>query len=82
MTQNGTNTYRAGADFPGRRRNCMKKEKLFDVEYVSRYYPFEGIRHKRVYAPSASWIRNNWHSIIHTDEYRVKKCTEVKEALA
>ena len=42
----------------------MKKEKLFDVEYVSRYYPFEGTRHKRIYAPSASWIRNNWHSIM------------------
>ena len=64
--------------FPGKGRK-VKKEKLFDVEYVSRYYPLEGTHHKRVYATSAKEIRNNWHSIIHTDEYRIKKCTEIKE---
>lgn len=58
------------------------KIKTFDVEFVSRYYPLEGTRHKKVTAPSAKWIRDNWHSIIHTDEYRVKKCTEIKEATA
>lgn len=57
----------------------MKKMKTFDVAYVSRYYPFEGTYHKKVVAPSASWIRNNWHGIIHTDEYRIKKCTEIRE---
>lgn len=54
------------------------KIKLFDVAYVSRYYPFEGVRHIKVHATSASEIRNNWHSIIHTDEYRIKKCTPIE----
>lgn len=54
------------------------KIKLFDVAYVSRYYPFEGVRHIKVHATSAFEIRNNWHSIIHTDEYRIKKCTPIE----
>lgn len=52
--------------------------KEFIVYYVSKYYPLEGTRRKRVPAPSKKWIRNNWHSIIDTDEYSIMKIDEVK----
>lgn len=52
---------------------------LYRVFYKSRYYPFEGTRQRVVRASSKKEIRDNWHSIIHTDEYRITKIEEVKE---
>lgn len=52
--------------------------KTFKIYYKSRYYPFEGTRVKTVRAASKSVIRNNWHDIILTDEYRIVKIEEVK----
>ena len=52
---------------------------LYRVFYKSRYYPLEGIRRKVVRAKSKKEIRDNWHSIINTDEYRITKIEEVKE---
>lgn len=51
---------------------------LYRVIYKSRYYPFEGQMRKMVYANSKKEIRDNWHSIIHTDEYRIVRIEEVK----
>lgn len=51
---------------------------LYRVYYKSRYYPLEGTFHKMVRANSKKDIRNNWHSIIGTDEYRIVKIEEVK----
>lgn len=47
--------------------------KDYIVTYRSRYNPFEGDRRKRVTASSKKQIRAEWHSIIHTDEYRIVK---------
>lgn len=52
---------------------------LYRVIFKSRYYPFEGTYHKMVRANSKKEIRDNWHSIINTDEYRIVKIEEVKE---
>ena len=54
------------------------KFKEYIVTYRSRYYPFEGDHKRKVMAPNKKWIRDNWHSIIHTDEYRIVKSEEVK----
>lgn len=51
--------------------------KEFMVYYKSRYYPFEGTHKKRVTAANAKEIRVNWHSIIHTDEYKIVKVEEI-----
>ena len=48
------------------------------VTYRSRYYPFEGDHKRRVYATSKKEVRSNWHSIIHTDEYRIVSIDELK----
>ena len=53
--------------------------KEFIIHLVSRYYPLEGTRKKRIRASSKKWIRDNWHSIIHTDEYRITKIEEVRQ---
>lgn len=52
---------------------------LFRVFYKSKYYPYEGTHKKLVRADSKKDIRANWHSIIHTDEYRIMKIEEVPE---
>ncbi len=52
---------------------------LYRVIYKSRYYPLEGTRRKMVRANSKKEIRDNWHSIINTDEYRIVKIEEVQE---
>lgn len=52
--------------------------KSYRVYFVSRYYPYEGTRQKVVTAKSKKEIRDNWHSIIHTDEYRITKIEEVE----
>ena len=52
---------------------------LYRVIFKSRYYPLEGNRQRMVRANSKKEIRDNWHSIIHTDEYRIVKIEEVKE---
>lgn len=51
--------------------------KTYIVTYRSRYYPLEGTYQKRVVARSKKDIRAGWHSIIHTDEYRIVKIEEV-----
>ena len=56
----------------------MKELKLYEITFKSRYYPFEGTRRKRMYAPSKQSIRANWHDIINTDEYTIVKIEEVK----
>lgn len=53
--------------------------KEYKVTYKSRYYPLEGTRVKFVRAMSTKSIRDNWHALIHTDEYRIVKIEEVKE---
>lgn len=53
--------------------------KIYKVTYKSRYYPLEGNRSIRVKAPSKKSIRDNWHDIIHTDEYKIVKIEEVKQ---
>lgn len=50
---------------------------LYRVHYRSRYYPLEGTRKKLVTADSKMQIRDNWHAIMHTDEYRIVKIEEV-----
>lgn len=52
--------------------------KAFNIYFKSRYYPFEGTHKKRVYANNSKEIRNNWHSIIETDEYKIVKIEEIK----
>lgn len=54
------------------------KEKLYEVTFKSRYYPYEGTRKKRVYAESKKAVRLNWHDIVNTDEYTIVKIDEVK----
>ena len=56
----------------------MVAQKEYTVTYRSRYYPFEGDHKRRVYATSKKEIRSNWHSIIHTDEYRIVSIDELK----
>lgn len=51
--------------------------KIFRVHYLSRYFPEKGIRTRLVNALSPKDIRNNWHGIIGTDEYAIKKIEEV-----
>ena len=53
--------------------------KEFIIHFVSRYYPLEGTRKKRIRVSSKKWIRDNWQSIIHTDEYRITKIEEVRQ---
>ena len=50
--------------------------KLYRVYFKSRYYPFEGTRSRLVNANSKKDIRNNWHDIMNTDEYRITKIEE------
>lgn len=57
----------------------QKELKTFLVTYRSRYFPYEGSHTKLVMDYSAANVRRNWHSIIHTDEYVIKKCEEVKD---
>ena len=52
--------------------------KEYIIHYVSRYFPLEGTRTKRILANNKREIRLNWHSIIHTDEYKIVKIEEVK----
>lgn len=49
---------------------------LYRVFYKSRYYPFEGTRKKMVKADSKKQIRDNWHDIMNTDEYKITKIEE------
>lgn len=51
--------------------------KDYIIIHRSRYYPFEGDHRKRVTAVSKKQIRAEWHSIIHTDEYRIVRIEEV-----
>lgn len=53
--------------------------KNYIVTYRSRYFPYEGDRRKRLPAPSKTYIRNNWHCYILTDEYRIVKIEEEKK---
>ena len=53
---------------------------LYRVIFKSRYYPLEGEMKKFVRANSKKEIRDNWHHIIQTDEYRIVKIEEVKRA--
>lgn len=52
--------------------------KEYIVYFRSRYYPFEGLHRRRVYAPNKKWIRDHWHSLIETDEYTIVRSEEVK----
>lgn len=52
--------------------------KDYIIHYQSRYFPLEGTRKKRIFANNKKEIRLNWHSIIHTDEYKIVKIEEVK----
>lgn len=52
--------------------------KTYIVYFRSRYYPFEGTRRRRIVAPNKKWIRDNWHGIMETDEYRLIKSEEEK----
>jgi hypothetical protein len=52
--------------------------KQYIVVFRSRYFPFEGDHRKRLSAASKKWIRDNWHCIINTDEYRIVSIEEVK----
>lgn len=51
--------------------------KEYMVYYKSRYYPFEGTYKRKIRAISKKFIRDNWHSIILTDEYVIKKIEEI-----
>lgn len=55
----------------------MNGMKTYKVTYKSRYYPLEGNYTKKVVAISKQSIRNNWHELIHTDEYKIVKIEEV-----
>jgi len=50
--------------------------KKYRIIYRSRYYSCDTDR-CTVLAPSKKWIRDNWHSLMHTDEYRIVKIEEV-----
>lgn len=52
---------------------------LYRVHYKSRYFPFEGTHKKLVRANSRKEVRDNWHDIILTDEYRIIKIEGVPE---
>lgn len=54
----------------------LSMSKLYRVYFKSRYYPLEGTRSKLVSANSKKDIRNNWHDIINTDEYKITKIEE------
>lgn len=58
---------------------AMASIKEYTVTYRSRYFPLEGDRRLRVCGSSKKEVRSNWHSIIHTDEYRIVKIDEVKK---
>ena len=51
---------------------------LYTIYFASRYYPFEGTHKRQVFAPNKKWIRDNFHSIVGTDEYRLIKSEQVK----
>ena len=51
--------------------------KEYIIHYQSKYYPLEGTRKGSIFAPNKKSIRQNWHSIIHTDEYKIVKIEEV-----
>ena len=53
--------------------------KIYKVTYRSRYDPLEGNRSIYVKSMSGKFIRDNWHDIMHTDEYKIVKIEEVKE---
>lgn len=53
--------------------------KEYIIHYKSRYYPFEGVHKRRVFANNKKEIRLNWHSIIHTDEYKIVKIEEAEK---
>lgn len=55
------------------------QDKRYTVYYKSRYYPLEGTHRTTVYAPNKKWIRDNWHSIMETDEYTIIRSEEIKE---
>jgi len=57
----------------------QKVIKTFVVTYKSRYFPFEGTHTKKVRAYSRADVRLNWHSIIHTDEYKITDVVEEVE---
>ena len=52
--------------------------KTYIVTYRNRLYPFEGDRKLAVLADSKKEVRQSWHSIIGTDEYRIVKVDESK----
>lgn len=74
--QNGSVTYRA--DLSALRGESEGAMKQYVVIFRSRYYPLEGDRRKKLRAASKKWIRDNWHCIIDTDEYRIVRIEEVK----
>ena len=49
----------------------------YAIYYISRHNPFEGVKRKRMYAPSKRFICDNWISIMHTDEYVIVRVDEV-----
>ena len=51
---------------------------MWNVYFMSRYYPLEGVRYKKVNAETKKQVRDNWYDIIGTDEYRIIKIEEVK----
>lgn len=52
---------------------------LFRVYYTSRYSSLEGTHKKLVRANSRKEVRDNCHSTIDMDEYRITKIEEVAE---
>ena len=50
--------------------------KKFIVTYHSRYFRYDTSR-RILNAPSKKWIRDNWHSIMLTDEYIIEKIAEM-----
>ena len=50
--------------------------KKYMVTFRSRYYYFDTGKRK-LFAPSKKYIRDNWHSIMQTDEYKIVKIEEV-----
>lgn len=52
--------------------------KQYKVTYRSRYHPLEGDYVKTVWARSKKAIRDNWHDVMLTDEYKIVKIEEVK----
>ena len=52
--------------------------KRYRVTFRSRYYPMEGTSARLVYADSKKQIRDNWHSFMCTDEYKIIKIEEIK----